>query len=128
MGWRLRSRTQLDFTLAEMRTVEDAAGLSWWLLDPCAVLGHARAVLALEMTNREVDALPLGELGQLFQSVDGDDLPNEFEDGMPVDGERLRHDRWVVWAAYSFRWPPDVTERQTERNLQLLAAADPGED
>ena len=32
-------------------------------------------------------------------------------------------DRWVVWAANTFKWPPSVTREQTMRDLVLLSRA-----
>lgn len=122
MGWRVGSRTWLDFTLAERAQVEASAGCDWWELDPCRVLAHAVAVLELDRPTFEVLRLTVGDVGELFADCD-DDLPTEYDNRLPVESPRLEHDRWVVWGA-SRGWPPDVTERQTMRNLRLLADAD----
>lgn len=108
-----------------MQQVEAVTGASWWRLDPCNDLGHARAVLGLSLSPAEVGAVTVGELDQMFADAE-DDLPSEYDNGIPADGRP--HDQWVVWCAYRFRWPPDVTERQTYRNLKMLnEAADDGD-
>lgn len=49
-----------------------------------------------------------------------DDLPDTFEDGRPVGGGRPMDPYVVTFAKPPWCWPPDVTRRQTIRDLHLI--------
>lgn len=123
MGWRLDGRSHLDFTVEEMERVTATLGVPWHHVDPFRSLTDAHALLSLD---RDADAVTLGDLEALVAPFDGDDLPTEFADGIPVDGRPM--DPWIVWAAFKFGWPPDVTRRQTLRDLRLLNESIPDDD
>lgn len=83
-----------DLSLNEAIAVEEATGESWVYINPFRSAKHCKAImvafLARQMTAEEakakVEALSLDDAFSAIKVVD-DDLPDEFEDGLPKAGD-----------------------------------------
>lgn len=82
-----------DLTLDELDVVEKASGIGWGFLNPIRNAATARTLLALwyvkegrtdEEAKAAIAALTNKTLKVTFRYVDDDDLPEEWEDGLPV--------------------------------------------
>lgn len=82
--------------------------------------GSARSIAAVaqECLHLDPDTTTVAEA---FDLLSCDTAPTEWDEGMPVDGALA--DRYIVAFAIRFNWPPDVTRRQSLRDLRMLAEA-----
>jgi hypothetical protein len=82
-----------DLTLDEVEAVEVASGVGWGLLNPLRSAPAAKALLAAFLVRdgvsdadarAQVGALRLKTAKHTFVYVEDDDLPDQWEDGLPV--------------------------------------------
>lgn len=84
--------TSEDYTLAEMVTMETATGYKWWLLDfeheaspqRAAIVAWYRRNMTEDDAGKAAGILTARDIR--VRRIDGDDLPNVFENGIPVVG------------------------------------------
>lgn len=112
----------LDLTLADLDRIEQAVGSQ---LDPAKGMTAKamRAVLVSAMSKSapvaEAERIVGGmSVSEAAEAVATADLPAYYEGGLPVGGRTA--DVFVVACAKAFQWPPDVTRRQTLRDLRLV--------
>jgi len=82
-----------DLTLDEIEAVEKASGVSWGFLNPLRSAAAAKALYAAflvrdgvpdDEARTQVGALRLKTAKHTFRYVEDDDLPDQWEDGLPV--------------------------------------------
>jgi hypothetical protein len=82
-----------DLTLDEVEAVESASGVSWGFMNPLRSSQTAKALLAAFLVRDgvsdadarvQVGALKLKTAKHTFRFVEDDDLPDQWEDGLPV--------------------------------------------
>lgn len=102
-----------DLPLAVIDKVERETGQRWDTLvkSPRGLAAIASALIGADASTLSPTAL----------RVVGDDRPVEYVDGLPSAGGWTA-DRFVVmFGRPPWCWPPDVTRRQTLRDLLVLA-------
>lgn len=86
-------RTSDDLTLDELEAIEKASGVGWAYINPLVSSDTARALLAAwlvrdggtdEEVKATVAAMTAKTLKHTFRYIEDDDLPAEWEDGLPV--------------------------------------------
>lgn len=108
--------SDLDLTLGDVELLggSSARAIRALLVDRLAVV-HGR-----EKAEQQANTMTSSDI--LAAVKNDDDLPRTYRDGMPVSGGRFG-DPYVVAFAMRFNWPPDVTRRQSLRDLRMLAEA-----
>ncbi len=91
-----KSFTTDDLTLGEAEQVEKATGESWLTMNPLRSALHCKAIivayLSRDHTPEEADAIATAlTVKQATEAVEvvEDDLPDEYEDGIPKEEEGL---------------------------------------
>lgn len=96
-------------------------GLTVDQLETLEVATPPELVAAL-LTNAGIDPYTVRWADITIDIVD-DDLPDIYEDGRPVSGGRAMDGFITLFARPPWCWPPDVTRRQTIRDLRLILAS-----
>lgn len=84
--------THLDMTAAEVAKVEQKLGIDWVEFRPIANMGHRLALFEALLARSDPEhaaeragAMTLAEIEAAVEFVPGqDDLPDAFEDGLPL--------------------------------------------
>lgn len=97
MAWLTRAGGKVynsdDLTFSELEAIEKASGVGWAYLNPHRNIATAHALLAVWLvregkTDEEAQAaiaeLTARTLAVAFKFIEDDDLPDEWEDGLPV--------------------------------------------
>lgn len=97
MSWRVRVgdtwRNTDDLTLDEVEAVEAASGVPWGFMNPLRSVSTAKAIYAAFLVSdgdsdadarTKVGALTMKTAKHTFRYVEDDDLPDNWEDGLPV--------------------------------------------
>ncbi len=83
-----------DLTLDEAVEIEKVCGVTWLNINPFRSAEQCRAIISMflrrdlgpEEAAKRVGALSVGDALDSIKSVDGDDLPDTFVDGVPKAG------------------------------------------
>lgn len=84
-----------DLSLREIAELEGSLGLDWGELKPGHSMRHFLAISAVFLRRhhsedevvKTLDALDLGNLDDHLAWKSGDDLPDKWEDGLPLPGK-----------------------------------------
>lgn len=123
----IRKLSPTDLTLEEAQRIEDELDVPWaqivTLTSIRYVLAIATTLLArdrpLEVAEVEAKALTVSDPKA---SIPTDDMPDYYENSMPKGGRSL--DSYIcAFGLPPFHWPPDVTRRQTFRDLHMISEA-----
>lgn len=100
MAWKLtydgEVYREVDLTLAQAEAIEEKTGTTWRVLNPLHSAKHAKVVLAVCLSERKgldygvaekiAAALKIDEFLEMYEVDNVDDLPSEYDDGIPRAG------------------------------------------
>lgn len=110
-----------DLTVEESETIGRLPAMRQWA---AIVTTFLTRTIGEEAAAERVRSMRVLDIFDCFFEGE-DDFPGTWINGMPKRGRS--GDALVVWAARQHNWPPDVTRRQTLRDLALVQQSYEGE-